>query len=89
MWLLYPDRSGAAAWRQCEQEGATLARHPSLQPELVRSHMGLLQAHGQVPSGSELKAMLMVGGIAPKEWPPNDREVARPTSCPYRRHRLL
>ncbi len=65
------------ARRQCEQDWATLAKHPSLQPELVRGHMGLLQARGLVRVGSELKAMLMVGGIAPKQWPPDDREVAR------------
>jgi ligand-binding sensor protein len=66
-----------AAHHQCRQEWAALARQPSLQPTFGRSHLGLLHTRGLVRVGSELKAMLVVGGIAPAVWPPQPTEVAR------------
>jgi excisionase family DNA binding protein len=66
-----------AARQQCRQEWAALARQPSLQPTFGRSHLGLLHTRGLVRVGSELKAMLVVGGIAPALWPPEATEVAR------------
>lgn len=66
-----------AAQHQCRQEWAALARQPSLQPTFGRSYLGLLHTRGLVRVGSELKAMLVVGGIAPAAWPPEATEVAR------------
>lgn len=58
------------ARKRCMQLWADLAREPSLQPQFIRSHLGLQCARGLVHVGSELKAMLVVGGIAPQDWPP-------------------
>ncbi|MBW7881045.1 MAG: PocR ligand-binding domain-containing protein [Caldilineaceae bacterium] len=61
----------------CQEEWAALANQPSLQPAFARGHLGLHYARGLVKVGSELKAMLVVGGIAPQQWPPDDGEIAR------------
>ena len=46
-------------------------------PTLVHGHIGLDYARGLVRVGSEIKAMLVAGGIAPAQWPPDGREIAR------------
>ena len=68
-----------AARRQCRQEWAALANQPSLQPTLMQGHLGLLYTRGLVRVGSEIKAMLVVGGITPQQWPPSSQQVARLT----------
>jgi hypothetical protein len=68
-----------AARQQCRQEWGALANQPSLQPTLEPGHLGLLYTRGLVRVGSEIKAMLVVGGIAPPKWPPSDQEVVRLT----------
>lgn len=65
-----------AARTLLQQEWAKLAGHPSLQPEFVSNELRLLSARGLVRVGSELKAMLVVAGIAPRQWPPSDGEIA-------------
>ena len=60
------------AQQRCMQLWAELARDPALQPAFIESHLGLLCARGLIRVGSELKAMLIVGGIAPANWPPTD-----------------
>jgi excisionase family DNA binding protein len=70
------ERSPAARHR-CRQEWAALAQMPDLQPSFSHSHLGLLHARGLIRVGSELKAMLVVGGVAPPEWPPGATEIAR------------
>ncbi|MFO7635652.1 MAG: PocR ligand-binding domain-containing protein [Caldilinea sp.] len=67
----------SAAQRQCRLEWAALAGQTGLQPTFGRSHLGLLQTGGLVRVGSELKAMLVAGGIAPVVWPPDPTEIAR------------
>lgn len=66
-----------AALHQCRQEWAAQAKLPDLQPTFSRSHLGLLYTRGLVRVGSELKAMLVVGGIAPAVWPPEEPEIVR------------
>jgi len=66
-----------ATQSRCRQEWATLANQPSLQPIFGRSHLGLLHTRGLIRVGSELKAMLVVGGIAPPAWPPSPTELGR------------
>lgn len=66
-----------AARERCRREWAQLASRPSLHPTLERGHLGLLYAGGLVRVGSELKAILIAGGIAPQQWPPSERELAR------------
>lgn len=60
-----------------EREWAALANQPSLQPTFVPGRLGLLTTRGLVRVGAELKAMLVVGGIAPASWPPTAHDVAR------------
>ncbi|HHY58019.1 MAG TPA: helix-turn-helix domain-containing protein [Chloroflexi bacterium] len=67
------------AQQQCRQEWAALARQPDLQPTFSRSYLGLLHTRGLVRVGSELRAMVVVSGIAPTHWPPADTEIARLT----------
>lgn len=70
------ERSPAARLR-CRQEWAALAQMPDLQPSFSRSHLGLLHARGLIRVGSELKAMVVVSGVAPQPWPPSATEIAR------------
>ena len=65
------------AQRRCMQLWADLARDPSMQPAFIESHLGLLCARGLIRVGSELKAMLVVGGIAPQAWPPDEKRLQR------------
>jgi excisionase family DNA binding protein len=41
-----------------------------LQPRFGPSHFGFLCARSFIRSGTELSGMVIVGGIAPPEWPP-------------------
>ncbi len=66
-----------AAQQECRQEWAALARQPDLRPSFSRSHLGLLHTRGLVRVGSELRAMLVISGIAPTGWPPAETEIAR------------
>ncbi len=40
------------------------------------SEMGLLCARGLIRAGAELKGMVVVGGIAPDNWPPDPEQIA-------------
>ena len=67
------------AHRRCMEAWAKMARDPSMHPVFVQSPLGLLCARGLVRVGSELSAMVVVGGIAPSHWPPDEdglRDVA-------------
>jgi hypothetical protein len=46
-----------------------------LEPKFKPSHLGLLWARGLIRVGPELKGMVIVGGIAPKDWPPTPEQV--------------
>jgi len=46
-----------------------------LTPRFIPSHIGFLCSRGFVRIGSELKGMVIVGGIAPDEWPPPRAEI--------------
>ncbi len=47
-----------------------------LTPRFVPSHIGFLCSRGFVRVGSELKGMIIVGGIAPRRWPPAPEQIA-------------
>ena len=66
-----------AAQKRCQQEWAALANQPELQPMFSQSHLGLLHTRDLIRVGSELKAMLVAGGIAPTHWPPDAAERTR------------
>ncbi len=64
------------AHRKCVNVWVRMARNPTLRPRFMPSHIGLLCARGLIRVDSELKAMLILGGIAPEEWPPSEEELA-------------
>ncbi|MCJ7724863.1 MAG: helix-turn-helix domain-containing protein [Acidimicrobiia bacterium] len=45
-------------------------------PRFIPSHIGFLCSRGFVRVGSELKGMVIVGGIAPAQWPPEPDVIA-------------
>ncbi len=65
------------ARQRCLELWARIACEPSMTPRFVESHLGLLCARGLIRAGNEIKAMLVVGGIAPQNWPPNDEQIRR------------
>ncbi len=69
--------SSPTAHKRCLDLWANLARQPSLAPRFLPSHLGLMCARGLIRVGSEIKAMLVLGGIAPAPWPPSVADVQR------------
>jgi excisionase family DNA binding protein len=63
------------ARQRCLDLWAKIASEPSMAPRFVESHLGLLCARGLIRVGSEIKAMLVVGGIAPQHWPPSGQQI--------------
>jgi len=63
------------ARKRCLENWVRMAHEPALTPRFVRSHLGLLCARGLIPVDGEIKAMLVLGGIAPKQWPPEENEL--------------
>ncbi len=62
----------ADAMTHCIATWQQLAAAPSIEPRLSPSEVGLLCARGLIRVGSALKGMVVVGGIAPEDWPPDD-----------------
>jgi ligand-binding sensor protein len=60
---------------KCLASWAKLATMIELEPKFTPSHLGLLCARGLIRVGTELKGMVVVGGIAPSDWPPAPDEV--------------
>lgn len=67
--------SSPVARQRCLDLWVRLANEPALAPHFQASHLGLLCARGLIRVGSELKAMLVVGGIAPAAWPPGGEQI--------------
>lgn len=65
------------AYRNCLRWWAELSRRPSMQPTFVASHLGLLCTRAFVRSGSALRGMVVFGGIAPTNWPPDAENLRR------------
>jgi excisionase family DNA binding protein len=63
------------ARKRCLELWVRMAREPSLMPRFVESHLGLLCARGLIAVEGEIKAMLVLGGIAPKKWPPDEQKL--------------
>ena len=68
-------RQTPTAIQKCIDSWHSLAVMIDLEPKLTPSHLGLLCARGLIRVGSELKGMVIVGGIAPENWPPSAKEV--------------
>ncbi len=45
-------------------------------PRFVPSHIGFLCSRGFIRVGSELKGMVIVGGVATHDWPPSEERLA-------------
>lgn len=60
---------------RCVVSWKRLADQIELQPRFAPSHMGLLCARSYLRVGTELKGMVLVGGIAPELWPPDPIEL--------------
>lgn len=67
--------SSPMAHQRCLDTWIRLANDPALAPRFQTSHLGLLCARGLVRAGNEIKAMLIVGGIAPQVWPPTEDQI--------------
>lgn len=63
--------------QRCLQQWAKMAQEPGLAPRFQASPLGLLCARGLIRIGADIRAMLVVGGIAPETWPPAPIEVQR------------
>lgn len=61
---------------QCIRGWQQLAMNPAIEPKFFPSEMGLLCARGMIRVGSELKGMVVMGGIAPEAWPPSAEQIA-------------
>jgi excisionase family DNA binding protein len=60
----------AEAATRCIQDWQRMAGVPTMEPKFAPSDLGLLCTRGLIRSGNELKGMVLLGGIAPEEWPP-------------------
>jgi excisionase family DNA binding protein len=65
----------AGALQRCIDSWYQLGRTIELEPKFTPSHLGLLCARSLVRVGTELKGMVIVGGIAPENWPPSPEQV--------------
>jgi len=63
------------AVHKCIESWHTLANTIDLEPKYTVSHLELLCARGMIRVGTELKGMVVIGGIAPDNWPPNPEGV--------------
>lgn len=60
---------------QCVRTWQQLAGDPALAPKFSVSEMDLLCARGLIRVGTELKGMVVLGGIAPEAWPPGNERI--------------
>jgi excisionase family DNA binding protein len=61
---------------QCVQTWQQMAASPALAPKFAPNEMGLLCARALIRVGSELRGMVVIGGIAPEVWPPPAERLA-------------
>jgi excisionase family DNA binding protein len=64
------------ALSQCVRSWQQLAAGPSIEPRFHPNETGLLCAGGLIRVRSELKGMVVIGGIAPEAWPPSADQLA-------------
>jgi len=64
------------AVKLCIEGWAKMGAELDLEPKFIRSHLGLLGARAFIRVGRELKGMVVIGGIAPDDWPPAPEAVA-------------
>lgn len=64
-------------WQHCIGTWQQMATQVALEPRFTLNEMGLMCARGLVRVGAELKGMVVVGGIAPDDWPPAPEQIRR------------
>lgn len=65
------------AVRECVAGWRELAHDLDLAPRFAPSHLGLLCARSYVRVGSELRGIILAGGVAPRNWPPTTEQVGK------------
>lgn len=75
LFRLINEQPGAVA--RCADGWRDLAHDLDLVPRFAPSHLGLLCARSYVRVGSELRGIILAGGIAPLDWPPSSAEIAQ------------
>ncbi len=63
------------AIRTCIASWQALGATPELEARLLPTSLGLLCVRGLIRIGNELKGMVIMGGIAPDDWPPPPEEI--------------
>lgn len=61
---------------RCSEGWRRLGEEIDLEPRFLPSHLGFLCARSFIRIGTNLAGMVIVGGVAPEEWPPDDAEIA-------------
>lgn len=61
---------------QCIHTWQQLGGDPALAPKFSTSELELLCARGLIRVGAALRGMVVVGGIAPENWPPSAERIA-------------
>ncbi|MDJ0498427.1 MAG: helix-turn-helix domain-containing protein [Acidimicrobiia bacterium] len=61
---------------RCSTGWRRLGEEIDLEPRFLPSHLGFLCARSFIRVGTNLAGMVIVGGVAPGVWPPDDAEVA-------------
>lgn len=75
LFTLISEQPGAV--EQCVAGWRELAHDLDLAPRFAPSHLGLLCARSYLRVGSELRGIILVGGIAPGQWPPSAAEIGQ------------
>lgn len=75
LFSLINEQPGAVA--QCVAGWRELAHDLDLAPRFAPSHLGLLCARSYLRVGSELRGIILAGGIAPGQWPPSAAEIGQ------------
>ncbi len=64
------------ALEKCIADWAHFGEILEIEPQLIRSHLGLLGTRGLIRVGHKLNGMVIIGGIAPEQWPPSPEKLA-------------
>ena len=75
LFTLVNEQPGAV--QQCVAGWRELAHDLDMAPRFAPSHLGLLCARSYLRIGAELRGIILVGGIAPANWPPAGADVDR------------
>ena len=61
---------------RCSEGWRRLGEEIDLEPHFLPSHLGFLCARSFIRVGANLAGMVIVGGVAPATWPPDQSEIA-------------